>query len=131
MATGAVRVRGLKELTRDFKKISKDLSKELRKELVEAAEPVKQSAQSLALGKIRNMPRSPHWAGMRVGVSQAQGVVYMVPAARSRRMRGRSRPNLANLLLERAMEPALVENELLIVERVDFMLGRLAHEHGF
>lgn len=127
MATGAVRVRGLRELQRDFKKMSKDLSKELRKELKEAAEPVRSSAEKLALGKIRNMPRSPDWAGMRTGVTARS--VYVVP---SRRRRGGSgRTNLATLLLERAMDPALQENEDKVVDRLDDMLGRLGDGYGF
>ena len=131
MATGAVRVRGLKELTRAFKAISKDLSKELNAELREAADPVKQEGEHLALTRIRNMPRSPEWAGMRIWISKARGVVFMVPAARGRRLRGSSRPNLADLLMERAMEPALAANQGEVVDRVDRLLGRLAGENGF
>lgn len=131
MATGAVRVQGLRELTRAFKNISGDLSRELNNALTDAADPVKQEAEQLALTRIRNMPRSPDWAGMRIGVSKARGVVFMVPATRSRRRPGSSRPNLANLLLERSMEPALDANQGEIVERVDRVLGQLAGENGF
>jgi hypothetical protein len=129
MATGAVRVRGLRELTRAFKKISKDLDKELTNELKEAAEPVRSGAEKLALGRIRNMPRSPHYAGMRVGVSKAQGAVYVVPAWRRRG--GSGRANLKTLLLERAMDPALEENQGEVLDKVDRMLGRLAGHQGF
>ena len=129
MATGAVRVRGLKELTRAFKNISKDLSRELNDELKEAAEPVRSGAERYALGRIRNMPRSPHYATMRVGVSKAQGVVYVVPAWRRRG--GKGRANLKTLLLERAMDPALEENQAEVLHKVDNMLGRLAGHQGF
>lgn len=127
METGAVRVRGLRELTRDFKKISRDLSKELRKELVEAADPVKKTGEQLALARIRNMPRSPHWAGMRIGVTAKS--VYMAPSAR--RGGGSGRSNLSGLLLERAMEPALDQNADKVAGRVDDMLGHLFDRNGF
>lgn len=127
MATGAIRIRGLRELNRDFKKISKDLGKELRSELKEAAEPVRSTAEKLALGRIRNMPRSPHWAGMRVGVTAKS--VYVVPQARRRG--GSGRANLATLLLERAMDPALEQKQDEVVEKVDDMLGHLFSRNGF
>ena len=130
MAAGAVRVRGLRELSRDFKRMSKDLSDDLTDALKEAADPVKETAQHLALSEIENMPASPHWARMRIGVSRAQGTVYMVPAAR-RRSSGRSRPNLATLLLDRSMDPALDKHSDEVVDRVDKMLGDLAGANGF
>lgn len=131
MADGTIRVIGLKQLSRDFKRISKDLSDELVDELKDAAEDVKDEAERLALTEIRNMPRSPRWAGMRIGVSRAQGLVYMVPAARSRRKPNRSRKNLAILLLDEAMDPAVERNADKVTGKVDDLLGRLADRHGF
>jgi hypothetical protein len=128
MAEGAI-IRGLEELDRDFRKIAKDVTKEFRKELIEAAEPVKRTAEELALGRIRNMPRSPRWAGMRIGVSVAKSSIYMVPSARRRGSAGR--PNLANLLLERAMDPAVEQSADQIVGRVDAMVAHLAARNGF
>lgn len=128
MATGAVHVRGLKELTRDFKRISKDLDTKLVSELKEASEPVRKGAEDLSLTRIRNMPRSPDWATMRVGVSRAKGLVYIVPA--HRRGRGSSRPNLSGLLLEQ-METAVEQNEDEVVRRVDGMIERLGNRNGF
>lgn len=128
MAAGAVRVKGLRELTRDFRNLSKELKGELNKELRKAADPVAKDAEGLALTEIRNMPASPHWAGMRIGVSLAQGVVYMVPSAR--RAGGSPRPGLAPQLLEQ-MDRALEQNQDQVVGRVDDMLGRLAGENGW
>lgn len=125
----AIRVIGLKELSRDFKRMSKDLSDRLVDELKEAAQVVADDAEDLALTRIRNMPRSPRWAGMRIGVSRAQGLVYVVPAARSRRRT--HRPNLADLLLEEAMDPAVEKNQKKVVERLEEMLDRLANSNGF
>lgn len=126
---GAVRISGLRELQRAFRNISKDLTKELRKELIKAAEPVADLAESHALGRIRNMPRSPHWAGMRVGVSAAQASVYVVPRARNRGNPGRA--NLKGLLLTRAMDPALEQKQAEVIEGVGQMIDNLAGANGF
>ena len=127
----AVRVNGLRELTRAFAKIDKDLSNEVRDELLDAVEPVKERAQQLALSRIRNMPQSPEWAEMRTGVSRARGVVFMVPASRSRRRPNRRRRNVGELLVERAMDPAVDEQTDEIVRGVEHVLDRLGRENGF
>lgn len=128
--TGAVRVKGLKELTRAFNGMSKDIAQDLVWELEEAADPVRKEAEQLATTRIRNMPATPHWATMKIGVSKAKGLVYMVPFAR-RRSGSTGRPNLADLLMTRAMDPALEHNEDAVVKRVDDLLGRLGGEHDF
>lgn len=127
MATGAVRVSGLRELQTAFRKIGGSVNKELRDELKDAADPVKVRAQSLALTQISNMPRSPRWADMRIGVS-ARGV-YMVP--RARRRGGSGRPNLKGLLLDQSMDPALMEKQDEIVQSVEKMFDNLAGRNGF
>lgn len=127
MASGTVVVRGLKELTRDFKRISKDLDKEVVDGLVEASDDVKRDAESLALGRIRNMTQ--HWSQMRIGVSRAQGMVYMVPLARGRGQIHRG--NLKTLLLERSMDPALERNSDTVEKKLDAVLGKLAGDNGF
>lgn len=112
-----------------FKNLGGEIHKELNDALKETAQPVADEAELLAMTRIRSMPRSPHWAGMRIGVSVARGVVYMVPAARSKRTR--KRPNLAELLLERAMDPALEHNAAKIETAVENMFDRLTRENGF
>ena len=124
---GSVHVSGLRELQRDFRKIGGSLNKELKDELKKAADPVKVRAESLAVTKIRNMPRSPRWADMRIGVT-GKGV-YMVPRARGRG--GSARPNLKGLLLDRSMDPALMEKQDEIVEGVGKMFDHLAGVNGF
>lgn len=126
-----VRVRGLRELTRTFRALSKELSNEVRDELLNAVEPVKERAEQFALARIRNVPQSPEYAEMRTGVSRARGVVFMVPAWRSKRRPNRRRPNFGDLLLDRAMDPALAEKEDDIVRGVERTLDHLAGEHGF
>lgn len=131
MAQGTVRVNGLRELTRAFNILSKELSVEVTSSLLEGVEPVKERAQQLALARIRNVPQSPEFAEMRTGVSKARGVVFMVPAWRSRRRPNRRRPNFGNLLLERAMDPAVAEHADDIVRGVERTLDHLARENGF
>ena len=125
----AVRVKGLRELTRDFKRMSKDLDTEVTQELKRVAEPVRVTAERLAISRIRNMPGSPRWAGMKVGVASGRGVVWMRPSARRRG--GSSRPNLGAMLLERSMDPALDQKQGEVVEGLDRMLGRLGGDYGF
>ncbi len=122
--TSTVHVKGLKELTRDFKKISKDLDKLVTNELQEAAKPVQEKADELALSRIRNM--TSRWARMRIGVSRAQGVVFMVPASRGR---ARKRPNLGGLLMNRAMWPAAEQEREDVVEALGEMIDRLGNQY--
>jgi len=131
MATGAIRVHGLKELTRAFKAMPDQVVEEFVWELEEAANPVKMEAQSLAVSEIRNMPPTPFYADMRIGVAKSQGLVYMVPAWRSSKGAGRRRPNLADLLMDRAMDPAAEHNENKVIDKIEDMLDRIADSHGF
>lgn len=101
-----VRIRGLAEMQRAFAKTNKDLSKDLRKTLREAAEPVRADAERRASSGISNIGN--RWGRMRVGVTR--NLVYVAPKERgraSRRNMAIRRPNLADLLMDRAMEPAL------------------------
>lgn len=109
MPTGPIRVEGLRELQRAFRRADVDLRKELRVGLRAAAEPVKTSAEQLALSQISHM--TIPWSKMRVGVTQRE--VYVAPKNRGIKARGndpRRRPNLFDLLLGRSLEPALAQN---------------------
>ena len=94
-------------MQRAFSRADKDLSKDLRSTLKDVVEPVREEAERLAGQKIRNMGEGP-WAGMRVGVTR--NLVYVAPKERGRRSALR-RPNLAGLLMDRAMQPALDAHE--------------------
>lgn len=122
---GTVRIKGLKELNRALNSYNKELKKELRKELKVVAEPVKELATQLALGEITNM--TAHWARMRLGVAARS--VYMVPA--SRRAGGSPRPNLTDLMLGEAMEPALEQRKDDVLAGVEHLLDVLGTKHGF
>ena len=107
--------------------MSKELSQEMRDELKKAGEPVGETAEMYALGRIRNMPRSPEWAEMRVGVTAKS--VYVAPSQRG----GGRRKNkkYAPLMLRKSMEPALEKNEAKVVKALDDMLDRMAGRNGF
>lgn len=120
-----VRVEGLDGLRRGFRAYDRALASDLDDVLEEAANPVRQDAQALALSSIRRISRP--WAGMRVGTGR--GVVYVAPVERGVKGRGnqrKRRPNLADLLMTRAMEPALRRNEAVVVRRVDRALDEFA-----
>lgn len=84
--------------------VQKDLDGRLR----QLAEPIRADAESLALSGITRI--GVPWSRMRVGVTQR--LTYVAPRQRGQRRRGpSSRPNLADLLEQRAMTPALERNK--------------------
>lgn len=120
-------VTGLRELQGAFKAADATLSRELRTGLRKAAEPVREDAERLAQSRIRNI-LSPtaevDWWRMRVGITTS--TVYVAPFQRSRLSRRNpllKRPNLAGLLLERSMKPALDRNRERVVTEVDHVLA--------
>lgn len=125
-----VHIRGLRELNRAFAIADKEMQAYTRTQFREVAEPIRSEAASLALSGIRNMSRSTAWAGMRTGV--VRSLVYVAPAKRGTKRVSRGgnvrmqRPNLADLLAERAMEPALEQHEHDVERRVDEALDRMA-----
>jgi hypothetical protein len=103
-----VYVNGLGQIQRDLRRSVPGAAKVLRTGLKLAAEPTAQAAELLALGRIRNMHRSPQWAVTRIG--STTHAVYIVPKERGVKTRNpfdpRRRPNLVRLMLERAYDPA-------------------------
>jgi len=121
-------VRGLADLNRAFIRAGKQTRHEIRFEMAALAEPVRQTAQVLAVEKIRRMKFSPEWAEMRTGVTQR--LVYVAPVKRGVKTRGRGglrRPNLAELLIGRALDPALALNRPLIEAGIERMLDRISN----
>lgn len=121
MATsGAIRVRGLRELNRAFARADRTLRKEKNDALKRAAEPVRADAQALAAANISRL--GLEWSRMRVGVTTR--VVYVAPAKRAVSRGGPSaRPNLAPLLMDEAMLPGLERNRETVVRELDHMLA--------
>ncbi len=118
-------VTGLRELQRDLGRYAKDVKKEVRKELQTVAEPIRAKAQNLAAANIRNI--GPTWERMRIGVISSG--VYLAP--KSRRRGGSPRPNLAPLLLDDAMQPAVDGSEEMVTVALEVMLDRLGNANGF
>ncbi len=118
-AAGETRVEGLQALQRALKVADTTLHRELRTRLREVAEPVRADSERLAAAGIPRL--GVPWSRMRVGVTQSS--VYVAPRQRGARGRGGSRrPNLADLLLGRAMIPALTENQPRVLVEMDRLL---------
>lgn len=124
MPFAGVRVSGLRDLERAFARFGEHEKRELTLGLALAAEPVRKRAEELADENIRNI--GPEWSAMRTGVTTK--LVYVAPRHRRAGRPGYVRPNLAPLLMDRAMSPALEENEPHVAELIDQMLGRLGEE---
>jgi hypothetical protein len=117
-AEKVVVIEGMADLQRGFAFLNRDVGKEVRAAFGEAAEPIRSTAESLATSRIFNIGTA--WPRMRVGVTRSS--VYVAPVQRGRLSRANPgryrRPNMAGLLLSRALEPALEANETLIEGRV-------------
>lgn len=125
MPNEIIRIEGLRELTRAFRLARNGLSKDLRAALESSAEPVRSQAQLLAVARIRRI--GTPWSRMRVGITQS--AVWIAPVERgvkSRTLTSRRRPDLKNLLLDRAMEPAAEANRDRVVAEVEDTLRDLA-----
>jgi len=122
---GEIRIQGLKELTRSFNRLGADFKVALRVELADLAEPTRADAEERAAREIRNI--GDRWEQMRIGITGQ--VVYVAPKAHRRK--GSPRPNLAPLLMDRAMQPALDSHADQIEAGVGRLFDRLAGEEGF
>jgi hypothetical protein len=124
-ALGEIEVKGAKELERAFRQLRREVLRELRPELRLIGNVVRVEAETLAGERISHI--GPRWSKMRLGVT-ASGV-YVAP--RARRAGGSPRPNLAGLLMDRAMQPALDEHEEEVVRQFDGLISRAADRAGF
>lgn len=122
--TADIRVTGLVDLNAALLLCSRDVRVGLRAELATIGAPVARSAEALSVSRIRNMSRSVEWSAMRVG--QTPHTVYVAPRQRGRRFGNRKRPNLAPLMLSRAMIPALQLHEQQIEDKTEAFLHRVA-----
>lgn len=119
-ATTGVHVSGLRDLNRALARASKDVRREVRAAEREIAEPVRSAAERNAVTQISHI--GIRWSQMRIGVTQR--AIYVAPKARRRK--GSPRPNLAALLMDRAMQPALDANAPQLEARIDQALDRVA-----
>ena len=113
-------------MQRVFAVMGKDAERGLRKDLRKIAEPVRVKAESLARSEISHI--GDRWARARLGVS-GRGIVYVVPT--SRRRKGKPRPNLAPLLLDRAYQPALDQSKAEVIRGIEGFLDDFIRQHGF
>lgn len=120
----AISIQGLTSLQRAFKAADATVQKELRTALRVAAEPVRADAERLAVSSIRRIGVT--WSRMRIGVTNRE--VYLAPRQRGQKGRDQRlrRPNLRDLLLGRAMEPALEHNRAEVIAGVNAALGTVA-----
>jgi hypothetical protein len=132
MPQSGVHIEGFDELLHDLTTIDKTLRKGFITDLDEIIEPVRVGAERLATNEIRNI--GTKWHKMRSGVSRRFAVAYVAPVQRGLKTRGddrRRRPRFADLLLDRAMEPALQENEVVVELGVEKMIDRVTRQQGF
>ena len=120
-----VRIKGLRELQRDFKRMSKDLDTQVTDELKKAAEPVRELAEQRILGSLTNMTQA--WSIQRVGVSRAKGSVYIAP--KPRRGPGGSPRSIGGVLLFE-MEAAADAKQEGVVNALEHMIDRLGNHYG-
>lgn len=124
-----VAVRGYRELATAFAQLDKEQKKKLPLVMREVAEPVRRDAEGFASQRIRNVDSGDAWSRMRTGVTRR--LVYVAPKQRGVKSRGDRRyrrPNLATMLAQRALEPALYRHEADIERALDRALDRLADE---
>src|SRR5262245_4834528 len=125
MAGTEVRVTGLREMNAALRKLDRASAKAVRDEIKSAGEPVRREAEGMAVAHIRRI--GPEWSQFRLGMTSRD--VYIAP--RRRRRRGSPRPNLAVLLVERAMKPAAERHRQEIVQRVSRAMDILIRRFGF
>lgn len=113
-------------VNRALQQVSRDIQVGARQEMQAIGELVAHDAETLALSNISGMARSPGWSDMRVG--QNNELVYVVPARRGTRTRKRKRPNLAPLMLRRAMLPAKAHNFVEAQRRFDALVDSVTKE---
>jgi hypothetical protein len=124
VARGTLRVEGLAELVRAFSLTDKKEQELFRDARRAVAEPVRADAQLLASSSIHHI--GIPWSQMRVGLTRTS--IYVAPRQRGSRGRGRRhRPNLADLLMNRALQPALDRNIANAEKAFDDMLVDVAN----
>lgn len=120
--SASVKVKGLAELQRAFKRLESDVAKEIESELREAGKIVADDARR------RLAPVSPYSA---MGIRPRVRGFGRVEVEQSRRRTTGTRPDWGDLIMKRDLLPALSQNEEKIVQSIDRMLGRLGGEQGF
>ena len=122
-----IKVEGLRELLAAFAVYNRSMGKDFRDAFLSAGEPVAQTAESLAVARIPRIGLP--WSRMRVGFTRR--IVYVAPERRGgNRNPRRHRPNLKDLLLDRAMIPAVDQNIGRVEAELEDALSDLAKAWG-
>lgn len=122
-ARGVVRIDGLRELERAFKRIDSKLVKQLGDELKAIAEPVAATARSYMAWEF------PHASDDTIKASRAgMSSAFVVQGAR--KVTGK-RPDFGKQQMLKVLIPALEAHEDQIANDVDELLGRWGGEEGF
>lgn len=115
-------VSNLDEVVRAFEEAGQQFSLERQRQMeVIAGQPVAKGARTLAPIRIPTVTQP--WSQFRTGVSG--DVVWVGAVERGTRIRSRKRPKFAELLITRAMIPALDMNRERIVRAFDDLLERM------
>jgi hypothetical protein len=132
-----VAVRGLRDLQAALAKADKETRLGVRAGLRQLAQPVQQGAEQLALANISRI--GPRWSRMRIGVTR--NLVYVAPRQKGtrgrgpagrRRGQGFAQPPFSDILMGRAMEPALAAHAGEIEARLEQLIDHIADDfnHG-
>jgi hypothetical protein len=118
-------ITGLREISGAYGKLERETRLGMRAKAREIAAPVQHTAEALAQAKITRIGR--RWFKMRIGVTRT--LIYVAPRQRGVKGRGpdprRRGQQFANLLMDKAMEPALEQNEAKIEHAVDELLDHV------
>lgn len=117
-----VRIKGLRELERAWKVADKEEQKLLRKAIRQAATPVKQTAEGLSRSTIPRI--GGPWSVMRIGYGKH--IAYVTTREKGRASRsnpGLRRAKFKDLLLDRAMIPAVESHKTQVVQAVENVLA--------
>lgn len=124
MATQTVRVRGLRELQRDFKKMEGGLNKEIDKGLRDAAKIVSDEARSIS---------SSHGFSARsvTGVRPRVKGFGRAYVEQSRRKTTGKRGDFGVMQMQRVLLPALGRKQGDVIKELDKVLAELGGDYGF
>jgi hypothetical protein len=118
---------GLSEFRRALAAADAQAADDFKSVLEDVAKPMALHATGLAMQRIPRMTLP--WAENRVGVSARE--VYIVPRKRGTSVPRRKRPNLAELLIDRAYDPTAEQFEPRIRADVERALDRIANTVEF
>lgn len=121
MASGAVRITGLRETVRAFNKLDRAVTREVQKELKQAAQPVADTAKQ----------KLSRYGGAKVSTvrPRARGASVFVTQG-AKKVTGK-RGDFGVLQQRQVLEPALEENREQVFHGVELALDRLTHSEGF